>query len=120
VILTDATVLAAEGVAAVLKTAPAPSADDRYATVSGFKYALLLSLGMDEIEVRTAWESAREATTVHAADTSSVADLPHSAVDGDLTALREPSRITPSGVEEMTRLAPAEQVRSADDPAEKT
>ena len=52
------------------------------------------------------------------ADTSSLAGLPHSAVQGDLTVLREPTHISPSGVEEMTKLQPAQRVPAGDDPPE--
>jgi hypothetical protein len=94
----------------VIRKARAAEPADRFSTPASFKYALLLALGMDEFEVKSVWESTREATTVHAADTSSLADLPHSAVNPDLTRLEEPTHLTPSGVEELTRLQPAEGI----------
>jgi serine/threonine-protein kinase len=115
--------LAVDGAAAdaatdeVIRKARSAEPADRFSTPASFKYALLLALGMDEFDVKSVWESTREATTVHAADTSSLADLPHSAVNPDLTRLEAPTYLTPSGVEELTKLQPLESVREEKDPA---
>lgn len=115
-LVTDVPAERADAFRSVLDQARARDAG--FSTTLEFKYALLLALGVDEFDIRTTWEATREATHLHMADMSSLAGLPHSAVQGDLTVLREPTHITPSGVDEMTKLQPAERVNAGDDPAE--
>ena len=117
-LLTDIPAERSEAFRTVIDEARAEEDSVSYATALDFKYALLLALGVDEFDIRTSWEATREATTVQLADTSSLAGLPHSAVQGDLTVLREPTHISPSGVEEMTKLQPAQRVPAGDDPPE--
>ena len=91
---------------AAIDRARAASPDDRFDSVRAFKYTLLLALGVDETLVRAAFDATREASSVLAADASTLADLAHTAVNGDLTAMVEVTRLSPSGAEEMaTRLA---------------
>ena len=117
-LLTDVPADQVEAFRSVIDQATADGPSRGLSTTLDFKYALLLALGVDEFDVRTSWEATREATTLQMADISSVAGLPHSAVQGDLTVLREPTHITPSGVDEMTKLQPAQRVNAGDDPAE--
>lgn len=75
-----------------------------FTTAAEFKYALLLGLGLDEMQVRSAWDTTREAGTFLAADHG--AGSPQSAVNGDLTALHDsnsPTQLTPSGVESLVK-----------------
>lgn len=74
---------------------------------AAFKYALLMSFGMDEVELRLAWDSMRDEAHVRAADEGAPV-APQSAVNVDLTALRElPTQLTPTGAENlMTGLDP--------------
>jgi len=105
----------AAALAEVFQQALAPDANDRFATAGAFKYALMLALGLDEVEVRIAWETTREAGNVMAADRSGTG-FPHSAVNGDLTAmiLETPTHRSPLSSGDVETIA--ETVSGADDP----
>lgn len=75
-----------------------------FSTAGEFKYAVLLALGLDEMQVKRAWETTREAGTFLAADHG--AGSPQSAVNGDLTLMQgsnAPTQLTPSGVESLVK-----------------
>jgi serine/threonine-protein kinase len=107
--------------AAVLARALASDPADRFDSVGAFKYALLLALGLDEMAVRAAWEAMRDTVSVQSAEASTLDGRSHSAIHGDLTALQNPSSLSPTGAEEMvTRLGPADETamgRNPDDSA---
>lgn len=100
-------------VADVFRTALAPDPSDRFESAGALKYALLLGLGLDEVEVRIAWESTREAGNVLAADRGGPG--PHSAVGGDLTAmmLETPTHLAPGSSDDVETMM---EGPAADDP----
>jgi protein kinase-like protein len=83
---------------AVLARAIAPNPSERFEDATALKYALLLSLGLDELDVRLGWESSREMGSIISAERV-VLGLPQRTVPADATPDSE-TLLTPSGAEE--------------------